>query len=224
MLRIIEEHRPSAWVWTRLYPKLNDLSKEDREILDKISPLQFVDEVTEQDLRNIIEHRKKNRKSEVDKKKEREALAYYEKHKKEIESEERGRKKATSVAKWAVLGGISLLSAGISLHSYIGIVIGSGLITLGPLSSISKLRVIDSSSVAPKKKQEVVKFNLSDILFMVSYLTAFIATGILIGSFLVWAKAGWDIAARVMSVGGVTMVVAAILLVLAVIVTPSSGE
>lgn len=222
VVRIINDHKPQAWKWVRLYPSLKNLPAEDYVILDHIVPSDFLGEVTEADIRRIIAYRKAKIKEDKENSRAFKAKQYYEDHKTEISKEEKDRSRITSIVKYTSLAGIAFTTAGIVLRSPIHLGIGAGLIALPLLMSAICLKKMDKNSVIPKPiKRDNSKLDFVSASFIVFYYIGFIGMGITLGMFLVWELGGWGTARSVMLAGLSTIGASVILFLITAIATPS---
>lgn len=222
VIRIINDHKPQAWKWERLFPALKDLSPEDHVILDHIVPNEYLGEVTEADVRRIIEYRKSETRKEKENSEAFKAKQYYQDHKDEIEQEEKTRDRITKVVKYTSLTGVSFLTASVVLKSGLHACIGGGLIVLPLLITAFRLKELDRNSVIPRPiKKMDGKLDFLSIAFIVLYYIGFIGMGITLGMFLVWELAGWYTAREVMMTGLSTIGVSVILFLITAIATPS---
>ena len=222
VVRIINDHKPQAWKWIRLYPSLKDLPAEDYVILDHIVPSDFIGEVTETDIRRIIEYRKAKIKEDKEVSRAFKAKQYYEDHKTEISKEEKDRSRITSIVKYTSLAGIAFITAGVVLRSSIHLGVGTGLIALPLLVSAICLKKMDRNSVIPKPtKRGNSKLDFISAAFIILYYVGFIGGGITLGMFLVWELGGWDTAKSVMLTGLSTIGSSVILFLITAIATPS---
>lgn len=222
VVRIINDHKPQAWKWVRLYPSLKDLPIEDYVILDHIVPTDFIGEVTEADIRRIIAYRKKEIQKAKEEDKAMQAKQYFEDHKAEIEREEKNRSRLTNIVKYSTLAGVAFITAGTVLRSLAHLGIGAGLISLPLLASAVRLKKLDKNSVIPKPvKGGDGKLDFLSAAFIILYYIGFIGMGITLGMFLVWELAGWDTAESVMLTGLSTIGASVILFLIAAIATPS---
>lgn len=222
VVRIINDHKPQAWKWVRLYPSLKNLPAEDYVILDHIVPSDFLGGVTEADIRRIIAYREA--KIEEDKEDSRafKAKKYYEDHKTEISKEEKDRSRITNIVKYTSLAGIAFTTAGVVLRSSIHLGIGISLIILPLLASAICLKKMDRNSVIPKPiKRDNTKLDFLSVAFIILYYIGFIGMGITLGMLLVWELGGWDTARSVMLTGLSTIGASVILFLITAIATPS---
>lgn len=222
VIRIINDHKPQAWKWERLFPALKNLPPEDYVILDHIVPNEYLGEVTEADVRRIIEYRKSEMRKEKENSDAFKAKQYYQDHKDEIEQEEKARDRITKVVKYTSLIGASFLTASVVLKSGLHACIGGGLIVLPLLITAIRLKELDRNSVIPRPiKKMDGQLDFLSIAFIVLYYIGFIGMGITLGMFLVWELAGWDTARAVMMTGLSTIGVSVILFLITAIATPS---
>ncbi len=222
VVRIINDHKPQAWKWIRLYPSLKNLSAEDYAILDHIVPNDFLGEVTETDICRIIAYRKAKIREDKESSRALKAKQYYEDHKAEISKEEKDRSRITSIVKYTSLAGIAFTTAGIVLRSFIHSSIGISLIALPLLVSAICLKRMDKNSVIPKPiKQDDSKLGFLSVVFIILYYIGFIGMGITLSMFLVWELDGWDTARSVMLTGLSTIGASVILFLTIAIATPS---
>ena len=221
VVRIINDHKPQAWKWIRLYPGLKDLPAEDYVILNHIVPSDYLGEITESDIRRIIAYKKANIKKDKENSKAFKAKQYYEDHKAEISKEEKDRSRITNIVKYSSLAGVAFTTAGIVLRSSIHSGIGISLIALPLLVSAICLKRMDKNSVIPKPVlQDNSKLDFISAAFIVLYYIGFIGMGITLGMFLVWELGGWDTARSVMLTGLSTIGASVILFLITAIATP----
>lgn len=224
VVRIINDHKPQAWKWIRLYPSLKNLPAEDYVILDHIVPSDFLGEVTESDIRRIIEYRKAKIREDKENSKAFKAKQYYEDHKAEINKEEKDRSRITNIVKYTSLAGIAFTTAGTVLRSPIHSGIGISLIILPLLASAICLKRMDKNSVIPKPMvRDNTKLDFTSVAFIVLYYTGFIGMGITLGMLLVWELGGWDTARSVM-LAGLSTIGASVILFLITAIATSSRE
>lgn len=222
VIRIIEDHKPQAWKWIRLFPALRNLSNKDYVILDHIVPTDYIGDITEADVRRIIEYRKQQIKEKEEKEKDLEAKRYYEDHKGEIRSEEKLRSTLTKIVKYSSLVGVSFLTSGIVLKSIAHAAFGMTLITIPLLATSLKLKQLDKNSVIPRSpKQDRDRMDFLTVAFIILYYIGFIGMGITIGTLPIWDVAGWETAEPVMFVGLSTIVISVMLFLALAIATPS---
>lgn len=222
VIRIINDHKPQAWKWVRLFPALKNLSPEDYVILDHIVPNEYFGEVTEADIRRIIEYRKSMSLKEQENSDALQASQYYENHKDEIIQEEKTRTRITKWVKYSALFGGSFISAGIVLSSFVHICIGSVVAFVPIAASVLKLKDLDKNSVIPKPRKEIKeKLGLSTVLFIILYYIGFIGMSITLSSLLVWDRTNWETARSVFFIGLSTIGVSLMLFLILAIVTPS---
>ena len=222
VIRIINNYKPQAWKWERLFPALKNLPPEDYVILDHIVPNEYLGEVTEADVRRIIEYRKSEMRKEKENSDAFKAKQYYQDHKDEIEQEDKTRDRITKVVKYTSLIGVSFLTASVVLKSGLHACIGGGLIVLPLLITAIELKELDRNSVIPRPiKKMDGQLDFLSIAFIVLYYIGFIGMGITLGMFLVWELAGWDTARAVMMTGLSTIGVSVILFLITAIATPS---
>ena len=222
VIRIINDHKPQAWKWERLFPALKNLPAEDYVILDHIVPNEYLGEVTEQDVRRIIEYRKEELRKAKENSDAFKAKQYYQDHKDEIEAEEKSRDRITKVVKYTSLIGVSFITAGVVLKSGLHFIIGGSLIVLPLLVTSFRLRELDKNSVIPRPiKKMDGHLDFLAIAFIVLYYIGFIGMGITLGMFLVWELAGWDTARAVMMTGFSTIGISVMLFLIIAIATPS---
>lgn len=219
---IINDHKPQAWKWESLFPALRDLSPEDRVILDHIVPNEYLAEVTEQDVRRIIEFRKSEIKRAKEESESFKAKQYYQDHKAEIEQEETIRNRMTSVVKYTSLLGVSFLTASVVLKTVAHACIGIGLITIPLLAISMMLKKLDRDTVIPRSKREMnSNIDFLSVAFIILYYIGFIGTGITIGTLMVWDLAGWEIARSTMVAGLSTIGASVMLFLILIIAIPS---
>lgn len=223
VVRIINDHKPQAWKWIKMFPNLENLPKEDYVILDHLSPSDYLGEITEADVRRIIDYRKSQAKKDKEKLDALKAKQYYENHKTEIEREEKIRSFLTKVVKYTALGGISLITTGVVLHSLMYSLTGAGLIILPLLSSTIRLKKLDKNSVALKPAKNDEKLDFITVVFVVLYYIGFIGMGITLGMFPLWNLAGWDTAKPVMLIG-LSLISVSVILFLSIAIATSSEK
>lgn len=224
VVRIINDHKPQAWKWVRLYPSLKNLPAEDYVILDHIIPNDFLGEVTENDIRRIIAYRKAEIRKTKEKDKATQAKQYFEDHKAEIEREEKDRARLTNIVKYTSLAGVSFITAGAVLSSSIHFGIGAGLIALPLLVGAICLKKLDKNSVIPRPiKRAEGKLDFLSVAFIILYYIGFIGMGITLGMFLVWELASWDTAESVM-LTGLSIIGASVMLFLIIAIATPSKE
>ena len=222
VIRIINNHKSQAWKWVRLFPALKNLPPEDYVILDHIIPNEYLGEVTESDVRRVIEYRKNKIKEERENSEAFKAKQYYEDHKDEIEKEERTRDRITKVVKYTSLIGVSFLTSSVVLKSGLYACIGGGLIVLPLFITAFRLKELDRNSVIPRPiKKMDGKLDFLSVAFIVLYYIGFIGMGITLGMLLVWELDGWDTARTVMMTGLSTIGVSVILFLITAIAIPS---
>lgn len=226
VIRIIEDHKPQAWKWVSLYPRLKDLPAEDYAILDHIVPNDYVGDVTEEDVRRIIAYRKENLRKEKAKEAENKAKAYYRNNATAIAKEERKRTSLTKVPQWAtvlgsafITGGVSMIGSAVNPVPYF--VVGVPLLVLPWLACSLVMKKLDANSVIPKAVKPIkAGFGFLDVAFIALLFIALIGVGILAGSGLVWERLGWPSAEPVFWTGLITIVGSAFLFVIFAIATP----
>lgn len=226
VIRIIDEHKPQAWKWVRLYPNLRNLTAEDYAILDHIVPNDFVGEVTEDDVRRVIAYRKDNLHKQQEAEVAKAAKAYYEKNRKAIEQEERTRTKLPKVTIAFSICGIAFLTPGIrclgtEIDAVPYLVLGATLILLSWLYGALTLRRLDKKTVIPKSKPEKVEVTWASVLFIVCYYMGVIGLGIALGTVLVWERLGLDAAEETLYTGAIIVAASLILFFISAITTPS---
>lgn len=223
VVRIINAHKPQAWKWVKMFPNLQNLPTEDYVILDHLSPSDYLGEITEADVRRIIDYRKSQAKKDKEKSDALKAKQYYENHKTDIEKEEKTRSSLTKVVKYTALGGIALLTTGIVLHSSVYSLTGAGLIILPLLSSTIRLKKLDKNSVALKSVKDDEKLDFITAVFVILYYIGFIGMGITLGMLPLWELVGWDTAKSVMLIG-LSLIGASVILFLAIAIATSSNK
>lgn len=222
IIRIINDHKPQAWRWESLFPALKNLPPEDYVILDHIVPNEYLGEVTEADVRRIIEYRKSEMRKERENSEALKAKQYYQDHKDKIKQEEKVRDHITKVIKYTSLAGVSFITASAVLKSILHACIGGGLVILPLLITAIRLEELDRNSVIPKPTKKMDdKLDFRSIVFIALYYIGFIGMGITLGMFLVWELAGWDTARAVMMAGLSTIGVSVTLFLITAIATPS---
>lgn len=221
IVRIINDHKPQAWKWVRLYPSLKDLSVEDYVILDHIVPSDFLGEVTETDIRRIIAYRKAKIRGDKENSRAFKAKQYYEDHKAEISKEEKDRSRITSTIKYASLTGIAFTTAGIVFKNVCTLGVGIGLIVLPLLINAIRLKRMDRNSVIPKPiKQDNSRLDFASAAFIILYYIGFIGMGITLSTLLIWGLDDWDTARSVLVTGLSTIGASVILFLITAIATP----
>lgn len=225
VIRIINDHKPQAWKWVRLFPNLQNLSAEDYAILDHIVTNDYIGEVTEQDILRIIAYRKDELRKKKEAEKAQKAKEYYQDNKAAIEKEERFRYKLskapiffTTIGVAVVTPGVACINAGVNPIPYF--LLGGALIIAPWLYGARKLKSLDKNSVIPRNKEEKVKMDITTILFIVCYYAGVIGLGILLGSLPTWERLGWYTAEQTMMTGFITIAASVIVFLIAVIATP----
>lgn len=222
VISIIEDHKPQAWKWENLFPNLRNLSPEDHVILDHIVPREYLAEVTEQDVRRIIEYRKSELKKAREESEAFKAKRYYQDHKTEIEQEEVLRNRMTKTVKYTSVFGISFLTASVVLKSIAHACIGTGLIAIPLLITAMKLKKLDRNTIIPHSNRHTDdKMDFTSVAFVILYYIGFIGMGITLGMLLVWELCGWCTARSVMITGLSTIGASVILFLILAIATPS---
>ena len=223
---IINEHKPQAWKWIRMFPNLKNLSAEDHVILDHIVVNHLISNITEADVRRIIELRKSELHKKEEAEKLKEAKEYYQKNREAIEKEERSRKKISRVVAIFTVFGIAFFTPGVvaigtKVNPVPYFVLGT-LFTIAPwLIAAVALKEIDDNSIAPRNKREEVHFNLLSIAFMACYYITLTGVGILLGSLPVYERFEWDVAENTMLTGFALIIAAVAIFFIALIATPS---
>lgn len=222
VIDIISRHKPQAWKWERVYPGLKNLPAEDHDILDTMSPDDFITEMTEKDVLNMIKYYKDKKSKSLEDLKKAAAEKYYAEHKEEIEEESRLRSKLTKRLSWSMMAGIALITAGITMAS--GILISSGvaiLITANILYD-KKLYDLNSNTVIPPVPSDMpAKLDYSSVLFIVFYYVGFIGAGMALGSSIIWAMSGWNTAEPVLLAGLFTISGSVLLFLFLLVISPS---
>ena len=221
IVRIIDDHKPQAWKWERMFPGLKNLSAEDRIILDHIVPTDYLTSITEEDIRRIITYRKNNIRMSAEEEASRKAKVYYETHKEEIQKEEKKRDNIAQHFKWSLIGGTAMLTLGCALHTPILPIIGSGLIALFAFSGAETLKNLDSRSVLPKNRNTGDRLDFLSASFVVIYFITLIGIGMLLGSLLAWIIAGWDVSQSLIYISVAIIVIPFLLFLLIASVAPS---
>lgn len=228
VIRIIDEHKPQAWKWVRLYPNLKNLTAEDYAILDHIVPNDFVGEVTEDDVRRVIAYRKENLRKQQEAEVAKAAKAYYEKNKRAIEQEERTRTKLPKITVAFTICGVAFLTPGIrclgtEIDAVPYLVLGAVLVLLPWLYGALILRRLDKKTVIPKNKPEKAEMTWASVLFIVCYYIGVIGLGIALGTVLVWERLGLDAAEETLYTGAIIVAASLVLFFISAITTPSKG-
>lgn len=222
VVRIINEHKPQAAKWERLFPGLQNISSEDRAILDHIVPTDYLDGITEEDIRRIIEYRKSEYKKSNEDLEEHRARQYYESHKKEIAREEKSRSRLVNIVKGTTIAGIALATAGIVAPSFTHLCIGVSTITAPLLLSALFLQKLDRRSIIPRPvKPTKDRLDILTVAFIILYYIGLIGLGITLGTLFVWDLVGWDTAETVLLTGLTTIGASVILFLLIAIAIPS---
>ena len=227
VIRIINDHKPQAWKWVRLFPDLKNLSAEDYAILDHIVPNDFVGDVTEADLKRIIAYRKDNLRKAQAKEAEDLAKAYYRDHADEIAREEKDRTLLSKIPQWATVIGTSFITAGVAMHGTAidplpYFVIGVPVIVLPWLICSSIIKKLDSESVIPRAIDlGDTRLGFLATAFIILFYAALIGLGIFLGTAFVWERLGWGSAEPIFWTGLLTIIGSAFLFVMLAIATPS---
>lgn len=223
VIRIINDHKPQAWKWERLYPNLKNLSPEDHEILDHIPPTEFDGEVTEEDIYRIIEFRKDQAHKKEEEIRAEEARKYYKVHEAEILRERRDRNRITKFHRWADLFGIGFITAGIVMKSVVHIVIGSIVLAIAWGFVLWALKRLNTNSVTPRSPHKVDdKLDFGSVAFAIVYYIGYIGVGIIIGSLLIWSRIDWVAAQNTLYTGLAVSVSSVLLFFITLLVTSSS--
>lgn len=225
VIRIINEHKPQAWKWEKMFPNLKNLSPEDHAILDKMVTTNYITDLTEEDVLRIIEFRKKNARKELEESEAKRAEKYYAEHEEEILKERRDRRRLIAFNKWIVWFGLGFLTAGIVLQSLMHIVIGVILAGGAWAITTALLKKLNMNSVIPKPTHKVddPKLGTDGWVFLILYYVGYLGTAIMLGSLLIWGAIDWDAAETIMYVGLITAC-ASILTTGIMIVATSSQE
>ncbi len=219
VIRIINNHKPQAWKWIRLYPSLKDLPAEDLVILDHIIPSDYIGEITEEDVRRIIAYRKEMARKKKEEEKADEARTYYKAHAKEIAHEEKIRTRLAKTVKWFSIFGVGLLTSGIRFWGTeidpMPYLTSGALATVLPWYICSLiLKGIDGNSVAPRSPKTDDKVGFSTAIFVVFFYIGIIGLGILLGCLITWERAGWPVAEPLFWIGISSIVGSSILFIL----------
>lgn len=226
VIRIIDEHKPQAWKWVRLYPNLKNLTAEDYAILDHIVPNDFVGEVTEDDVRRVIAYRKDNLRKKKEAESAIKAKAYYERNKKAIEQEERTRTKLPKVTIFLTLLGIAFLTPGIrclgtDIDAVPYLIIGAALIFFPWLYGALVLKKLDKNPVIPRNKPRKARMTWSSVMFIICYYAGVLGIGIALGTVLVWERLGFDAAEQTLYTGVIIVAASFIMFFISALATPS---
>lgn len=227
VIRIINDHKPQAWKWVRLYPSLKDLPAEDYAILDHIVPNDFAGEVTESDIRRIIAYRKENLRKKREEKAEGKVRDYYRNHAEEIAKEEKDRSLLSEIPFSATIIGTAFTSAGVAMwgttvNPVPYLVIGIPAIVVPWLACSLALKRLDRNSLTPRLKMpEKVKTGPLFAAFIGCFYAALIGLGILLGTLFVWERLGWGVAEASFWTGLLTIVGSAFLFIILAIAVPS---
>ena len=226
VIRIINDHKPQAWKWVKLYPNLRNLSAEDYAILDHIVPTDYMTEITENDVRRIIAYRKENIRKEKAKQVEDSARLYYQNHADEIAEEERTRTRLSKIPQWTTVLGTSFITAGIAMHGTAiaplpYFIIGISTIVLPWLGCSLAMKKLDSDSVTPHLGKDGTKLGFLSVAFIALFYIGLLGLGVLLGTTLVWERLGWGNAEPVFWIGLLSIIGAASLFIIFAIATPS---
>lgn len=226
VIRIIDEHKPQAWKWVRLYPNLKNLTKEDYVILDHIVPNDFVGEVTEDDVRRVIAYRKDNLRKKKEAEAATKAKAYYERNKKAIEQEERTRTKLPKVTIALSICGIAFLTPGIrclgtNIDAVPYLIMGAVLILFPWLYGALVLKKLDKNTVIPRNKPRKARMTWSSVMFIICYYAGVLGIGIALGTVLVWERLGLDAAEQTLYTGTIIVAASFITFFISALATPS---
>lgn len=226
VIRIINEHKPQAWKWIKLYPNLKNLSAEDHAILNHIVPTDYMTEITEDDVRRIIAYRKENIRKEKAKQIEDNARLYYQNHADEIAEEERRRTRISKIPQWTTVIGTSFITAGIAMHGasvaplpYF--IIGIPTIVLPWLMCSLAIKKLDYNSIAPRPNKNDIEFGFLSIAFIVLFYIGLLGLGVLFGAALIWERTDWSNAESTFWTGLFSIIGAASLFIMFAIATPS---
>ena len=226
VIRIINDHKPQAWKWVRLYPNLKNLPAEDYAILDHIVTTDYMTEITEDDVRRIIAYRKENIRKEKAKQVEDNARLYYQNHADEIAEEERTRTRLSKVPQWTTVIGTSFVTAGIAMHGTAiaplpYFIIGIPTIVLPWLVCSLAMKRLDYNSITPRPSKDDTKLGFLSVAFIALFYIGLLGLGVLLGTVFVWERLGWGSAEPVFWTGLLSIIGAASLFILFAIATPS---
>lgn len=218
---IIRDYEPQAWKWIRRFPALKDLPPEDYVILDHICTHHFQLEVTEADIRRVIEYRKKQEREKKDKDSRYKAKIYYETHKEEIAAEEKERNRMAKSFKNEIIIGTAMIYGGAAVARAGYLEVGSGIALLGSLvilcptiRKIYKLKYLDETTVIPKNKPDGSGLGAIATIFVICYYAGLVGMGILLSCPVLWYALGWSVAAHALEIGlGFVLVPAIIILI-----------
>lgn len=201
VIRIIDDYKPQAWKWERMYPGLKSLSAEDHAILEHIVPTDYIGDITEADIRRIIEYRKRNKRKEEDDKSIEEARKYYADHETEILKEQRERTRLTKFFKYSLVAGIVTFSTGVSLKSSPYLASGLLVLSLSIAHTLRKTLRLNKGSVIPTQKKDDSKMGAGAVMAVVSYYIGLVGVSIALSSLLTWLHIGWYEASRSLTLG-----------------------
>lgn len=226
VISIINEHKPQAWKWVRLYPSLKSLPPEDYAILDHIVTTHFIGEVTEEDIRRIIAYRKENLRKAKAKEEEDKARSYYELHADEIAKEEKSRTTLSKVPQWGLVLGTAFTTTGVAM---VGtaidpvpyIFLGALTIILPWLICSILLKELDYNSVTPRPIKSTDGLDFLTVVYIIFFYIGLLGLGILLATPLVWERLSWAEAEPIFWTGLLAIIGSAVLFVISAIATPS---
>lgn len=222
VVAIIRDYEPQAWKWIRRFPALKDLPPEDYVILDHICTHHFQLEVTEADIRRIIEYRKKQEREKKDKDSRYKAKIYYETHKEEIIAEEKERNKMAKSFKNGIIISTAMIYSGAAIARAGHVEAGSGIALLGSLvmicptiRKINRLKYLDENTVIPKNKPDKSGLGAAATIFVICYYVGLVGMGILLSYPVLWYALGRSATAHALEIGLGLMLVPAIIILIA---------
>lgn len=187
VIAIVRHERPWGQYWIKRYPSLASLPPEDFAILDHLVPYDFTCEMTERNVRSVIEGTKKKNEEARDKDERMKAKIYYEQNKDKIVAEEKTRKRIDKSLSVSTFLGVASMTAGIVLKSdghnpkiwvFLAMVFFSAW-----YFSVKKTMRINKTSVLPKQKNPPKeKLNPAAWSFIILYWISFIGFGIVLGA------------------------------------------
>lgn len=201
VIRIIDDYRPQAWKWERLYPGLKDLSAEDHAVLEHIVPTDYMGDITEADVRRIIEYRKRNKRKEEDDKSIEEARRYYADHETEILKEQRERARLTKFFKYSLIAGITIFSAGVPTKNPSYLASGFLILSASVIHTLRKTLRLNKKSVIPIQKKDDSKMGIGTLIAVISYYIGLIGVSIALSSLIAWTQVEWYVASRSLTLG-----------------------
>lgn len=223
---IIHDHQPQAKKWIRRYPNLKDLSPEDYAILDGIVVNSFIGDISEKDVRRIIEYRKANLRKAADEEADAKAKAYYAEHETEIKAEIRKRNRLSKISTWGLILGTALITAGCIEHSQglhwgVCTILGISTILISSISTTLVLHKLNKHTVVPTNKisDEEAKLGFSGWAYLVCFYIGMICISIILGALLASLEVGWDVVSNTVFTSAIAIGAIAVFLFTLALVT-----